>query len=358
MKRFVAQARIELPDPEAVIGPLCEHFIEHGAAVEQRDGAHILRFRGAQARFSKTGPATLVDTEAESLEELYFIRQAVASHILEFAQGRRPAIAWTGDGTEISRPPNFQIFRVIGVKDVTPRMRRITFSASDVSRYQSMEALHLNILAQHPDLSEAQWPCVGPDGLIHWPDPDRKPSLRKYTVRSLDVAAGTLDIDFVRHADAGPGSILAESVKPGEEVGVLGPGGGGLAEADWYLFVGDETALPAIGRMLERLPASARGKALIEVADESEIQQLDFAAAIEIEWLFRNGAPAGTTNLLVDAVSRTALPGDGSRLYAWVGCEYQAFRTLRAQLLGERGLRQHKHLIVAYWRRGHDEIAH
>ena len=29
--------------------------------------------------------------------------------------------------------------------------------------------------------------------------------MRKYTVRSVDLAAGTLDIDFVLHADAGPG---------------------------------------------------------------------------------------------------------------------------------------------------------
>ena len=50
-------------------------------------------------------------------------------------------------------------------------------------------------------------------------------------------------------------------LKPGDRIGVVGPGGGGLVEAEWYLFAGDETALPAIGRMLEHLPATAKGTA-------------------------------------------------------------------------------------------------
>jgi NADPH-dependent ferric siderophore reductase len=172
-------------------------------------------------------------------------------------------------------------------------------------------------------------------------------------VRSVDVDAGTLDIDFVLHNDAGPGSAFAESADVGNQIGVIGPGGGGLVDADWYLFAGDETALPAISRMLEHLPATARGKAFVEVSDASEIQSFAFSAAIDVEWLCRNGAEAGTTKLLADAVFGAAFPDDvGLRTYAWVGCEFEAFRALRSHLRGARGLKKHEGLIVSYWRRG------
>ncbi|MFY0057010.1 siderophore-interacting protein, partial [Acinetobacter baumannii] len=92
-------------------------------------------------------------------------------------------------------------------------------------------------------------------------------------------------------------SAFAERAVVGDRVGVVGPGGGGLVAADWYLFAGDETALPAIARMLESLPAQARGKVFLEVADEAEIQPLTAPPSVDIEWLFRNGEPAGGTTL-------------------------------------------------------------
>lgn len=231
-------------------------------------------------------------------------------------------------------------------------MRRIRFSGQDVARFAPLEALHVNLLLQQPGLREPQWPRVGPDGRILWDNPHLRPAARKYTVRSVDADAGTLDIDFVLHDDAGPGSTFAQRARVGDQIGIIGPGGGGLADADWYLFAGDETALPAISRMLEHLPAKARGIVFIEVADAAEIQPLKFAASIDVQWLCRNGAEAGTTTLLVDAVRGAAFPDNGSKTYAWVGCEFEAFRTLRSHLRAERGFKKHENLIVSYWRRG------
>lgn len=352
MTQFVARARVALADPQAVIVALCEHMAEHGGEMEERDGGHVLRLGGASVRFTQGDGATVIEAVTASLEDLYYARMTVASHILEFAVGPAPAIEWTGDGGDLQRPPNFRILRVAGTRDVTPRMRRITLAGPDVARFAPLGALHLNILVQHPGLPQPQWPTVGANGLVRWQDPQLRPFFRKYTVRSVDPASGTLDIDFVLHADAGPGSAFAETARPGDEIGVVGPGGGGLAEADWYLFAGDETALPAIARMLEHLPEGARGKALIEVADAGEIQPLACRADIEVEWLCRDGAPAGTTRLLVEAVRATPLPGDGSRIYAWAGCEFEAFRAIRADLRTGRGLKKEEHLVVAYWRLG------
>lgn len=349
--RFAAQARIELSQPEAVIGRVCAHMSEHNVEVEDAAGGKILRYAGSVASLSSAGGAALIDASAPSLESLYFMRMAIASHILEFAQGEAPVIAWTGDGNDLDRPPNFRLLRVERSRDVTPHMRRITLSGEDVARFAPLDSLHVNLLLQQPGLSAPQWPRVGPDGRILWENARQRPAARKYTVRAVDRDAGTLDIDFVLHADAGPGSAFAESARPGDQLGLIGPGGGGLVDADWYLFAGDETALPAISRMLEHLPATARGMAFIEVADAAEIQPLASEAAIDVAWLHRNGAAAGTTPLLVDAVRGARFPED-TRRHVWVGCEFNAFRAIREHVRPERSLKKHEHLIVSYWRRG------
>jgi len=348
---YTAQSRIALADPEAVLVPLCEHMSEHGARLERSNGMRILRFAHGHVQFQQSTGATHVEVTADDVEGLYFLRLNVAAHILEFSGDETPRIEWNGDGGALERPPNFQVFTVLHAYDVTPHMRRITFQAEDVTRFARMDALHLNILVQHADLPEPQWPRVGENGLMQWDDPGRRPHFRKYTVRSLDLSARTVDIDFVLHTDAGPGSGLALSARPGDEIGVVGPGGGGLSEADWYLFLGDETALPAIARMLEYLPDTACGKVFIEVADRNEVQAIANRSAIDVQWLLRNGAMAGSTSCLIDAVREAAFPADGTRIFVWCGCEFEAFRAIRGHLRAERGLDKQEHLVVSYWRR-------
>lgn len=222
----------------------------------------------------------------------------------------------------------------------------------NVARFLPLDALHLNILVQRPDVAVPQWPTVGASGMIQWPDPELRPCFRKYTVRSVDVAAGTLDLDFVIHDDAGPGSSLAQTIRPGDVLGIAGPGGGGLVEADWYLFAGDETALPAIARMLENLPEDVQGHALIEVADASEVQELHKPAGIELRWLFRDGIAAGVAKLLPPAIEKIDFPQGNASVYVWAGCEFDDFRSIRRHVREERKLTKHEHLVVSYWRRG------
>ena len=64
---------------------------------------------------------------------------------------------------------------------------------------------------------------------------------------------------------------------PGKFLGVGGPRGSFIVpdDFDWYLLAGDETALPAIGRRLEELPAGTRALVVIEVADAGEEQRFE-----------------------------------------------------------------------------------
>lgn len=95
------------------------------------------------------------------------------------------------------------------------------------------------------------------DGTLEWPKEPR-PISRVYTVRRWDEQAGELDIDFVKHG-TGVATVWAYRCQEGDTVHVAGPASSmAPPSADWLLVVGDDTALPAIARLLDDLrPALA-----------------------------------------------------------------------------------------------------
>jgi NADPH-dependent ferric siderophore reductase len=182
---------------------------------------------------------------------------------------------------------------------------------------------------------------------------------RDYTPRRYDPHANTLAIEFVIH-DAGPATHWAEQAKPGDKLQIGGPRGSFVIPTgfDWHLLIGDDTGLPAIARRLEELPAGARAVALIEVDGPADHVDIETAADATIEWVHRNGAEAGSPDLLSGALRRMTLPrGD---YYAWAACESLTAKALRAQLIADHGANPKWIRAAGYWRRGavavHDVI--
>jgi NADPH-dependent ferric siderophore reductase len=129
---------------------------------------------------------------------------------------------------------------------------------------------------------------------------------------------------------------------------MAGPLGRNIQPARWVLLAGDETALPAIARILEGLPSTASGHAFIEVADSREEILLAAPSGLAITWLHRNGASPGSTNLLVGAVRTVHWPNH-SDVFAWIACEARAMRAMREHLRKTRNLAREQYLAVAYW---------
>lgn len=352
MSLLVAKTRILLPEVNSVIDTLREHLVEHGAVIDKHDDAVRLTLPYGVAVMHAEPDALNVRVESIEITLLFFVRTLMAAHIREFVAKAGAELVWTGDGCELTAPPNFRIIRVTEIEDITPHMRRITFFGSDLWLYCLDEHIHVQLLI--PPIGVASvWPGLGADGLIRWPEGPGRPAARYYTIRKHNARAGTISIDFVLHDDGGPGANFTRNARPGDLVGMLGPGGGGVRKnAGYYVFAGDETALPAIPRMLEDLPETARGVALIEVADKAEEQLIACGANIDISWLHRNGAASGTTTLLQDTVLAASFPPDVSSVFVWAACEYEAFRAIRAHLRKERNLKKGQSLVIAYWRKG------
>lgn len=353
-RSFQAQAEVPLAEPERLIERVFAHFAGHDAEIMPIERGSSARFFFGRVSMQAQPKGVVMVVVAEDPVALSRMKSLAAGHLIEFAEGERPRFAWTGDGVGEAQFPNFREMTVERVTEVTPHMRRITLSGTDLDRYAT-HGPHLKLFVPPEGLARPEWPVPGEDGLPVWPADDRRPCVRTFTVRHVDLAAGTIDVDFALHGDHGVGSRWSIQARPGDLVGVRGPIGLRAPAADWYLLVGDETALPVIARTLESLPANAKGVAIIEVADGSEQQPIRYDADIELHWLHRNGAEAGTTSMLVDSVRSVDMPPAETRIHAMAGVEYTAFKAIRRYWRDELKLNKKDVLPVAYWRRGRAE---
>lgn len=235
---------------------------------------------------------------------------------------------------------------VVRVTRLTPRMVRVTLGGEDLAGFSyAMPEDHVKLFFPRPGEELPVMPTLGPDGLQAPPPGSPRPTFRDYTVRYWRPEALELDIDFVLHGH-GPGGSWAADAAPGDRIGVLGPRGTyqNPLDFDWYLLGADETALPALGAWLERLPADVPVHAVAEVADPGERLEL----AREVEWHYRSAG-----GRLQDGIEKFVAPdGDG---YVWIAGEALGLKPIRRHVRGY-GLPAAHVEVDGYWRRG--EVNH
>jgi NADPH-dependent ferric siderophore reductase len=176
---------------------------------------------------------------------------------------------------------------------------------------------------------------------------DDGPTMRTYTVHSLDAGAGTVGIDFVVHGDEGVAGPWAARAETGDSIDVRGPGGAYSPNpnADWHLLACDESGLPAVRAALADLGQDAEGYAVVSIVAEEHRQDLDAPEGIEISWVVGDLAPAvlalpwrdGTPDCFVHGEAESVMHG------------------IRPYLLKERGVDRAHVSISGYWRQGRTE---
>ena len=186
-----------------------------------------------------------------------------------------------------------------------------------------------------------------------------RPILRNYTVRAYraDGEHGPeLDVDLVLHGSAtdgtaGPASLWASTCEPGAVVGILDEGitfdpPPGLTDV---VLVGDETALPAVAGILASLPRGTTGRAVIEVPELADRQELEAPDGVEVTWVTRDD-PTATPGPAALAAA-VALGVSGDRTYAWVAGESALPVALR-RLWVAAGVPKHHISFCGYWKAG------
>lgn len=251
----------------------------------------------------------------------------------------------------VRHPLKFRLLQVTRVDALSAHLIRVTVTGDDLHDFVSASFDdHIKVFFPEPGADKPVLPSVGPAG-PEFPADQPRPTARDFTPRRFDRVARELDIEFALH-DAGPAATWAAQAKVGQYLGIGGPRGSLVIPTgfDWHLLIGDDTALPAISRRLEELPAGTRVAAIIEVADPSACIEFDTRAELHIVWCFRAELPYRGVELL-QAVRDTYLPEDGEG-FIWAAGESATMRAVRYHLCAERGVDKARIRAASYWKRG------
>ncbi len=259
-----------------------------------------------------------------------------------------------------------QRFEVVRTEQLTRHMVRVVLGSNHFDTFAPSNFtdsyVKLAFVAEDVDVAGLPQPLTL-DSFNELP-PEKRPSVRTMTVRSVDAAAGELTLDVVVHGEHGVAGTWAAAAQPGQPIFLMGPGGAYTPDptADWHLLAGDESALPAIAAALEALPPNAVGKAFIEVGGPEDEIPLTAPAGVEVSWVYRGGRAdlvpedsAGDFAPLIEAVTTAAwLPG---QVHVFIHGEAQTvMHNLRPYIRKERGVDAiWASSISGYWRRGRTE---
>lgn len=216
---------------------------------------------------------------------------------------------------------------VKNIQAVTSRIKRVTLTGEDLADFTSLS----------PD-----------DHIkVFFPSPG-EPIMRDYTPRRFDRDAKELDIEFVLHGE-GPGSLWAEQVQVGQTLTIGGPRGSRVVpyNFDWYLMIGDESAIPSFARRLKELPADSFSVVIIETEDASQKIDLEHNGKVEIHWIYRNGRKPGQADEIKNKLA--SLPIFHGDYFAWIALEKSCAMEIRDLLITIRGAREEWIKATGYW---------
>lgn len=241
------------------------------------------------------------------------------------------------------------------VEELSASLRRVALGGPDVAGFVCHGPTdHAKVFFPEEPDGEPALPTF--DGEGRWTDrQDPRYVCRDYSVRTFIPGATQIVLDMAVH-EHGPAGRWAAAARPGRTLGLYGPKTSKIPPLDrgTYLLAADETGLPALTSWLERLAdRPGRVHAVVEVdgpADEVTLLQRD---GVQVTWLHRSTAPAGTTTLLADALAGSPLLGTAvarpEDAWVWAAGEADEMRAVRRAVAEvDRSALS----ITGYWRRG------
>ena len=217
---------------------------------------------------------------------------------------------------------------VVDRVELTPHMLRFTLTSDDLG----------NFVSASPDDHVKLF--------FETASGDRE--MRDYTPRSFDTEKRQLVLDFAVH-EAGPATDWALNAQVGDTLNIGGPRGSQVIRnvRNW-LLIGDETALPAIGRRIEEMGDGDTVQAIIAVSDIADQQTFETQAAKTIDYIVRPVDQAADAEPMLKALKAVSLPAD---CFVWIAAESSVTRVLRSYLL-DNGWPKNRIKAAGYWTKG------
>lgn len=288
------------------------------------------------------------------------------------------------------------------IADLSPNFRRIVFTGPDLDSLVTGSCFDQRIKLIFPTSGSLPVIADGENWYREWleiPENERG-VMRTYSMRYLDRKNDQtrISVDFVMHevdGVSGPAAQWAKNAAVSDEIVIIvprdGAASGGIefnsGDADRIVLLGDETAAPAIARILEDLAkeqSTVPCTAYIEVPTNQDCVTIDAAPHHGVTWLPREGAlhgsrlaPALGWDVSDDArisavspdraeddlvwetpayssagesVSDISAPVHGT--YYWIAGESGVVKQLRRFLVNEIGVDRSQVAFMGYWREG------
>ena len=313
------------------------------AVLEDGDGRLTVRTahglfglrRGADAR----GVDAIV--AAADARWLFVLKNAVVEQLGQTLPAVAQGMRWSDGGAAGSLPPNFQFMRVQSVEPVGSDFLRVRVQAEDLSRFGD-DAIHFRLVLAPRGAGDAEWPTVGENGAIVWPQGEKALHRPVYTTRWLDREARLMDFDVFVH-DGGRVTEWARKATGQTVTGLTGPGGGGIPQADRILMFADETGFPAVARILEALPVDTIGAVTLVARNGARCgYPVEAPQGVSLRWVERGDCAS---------MAETALAAHAARPdhFLWFVGERQEAMAVRARYK-DGGGDPARAYVSAYWR--------
>ena len=298
------------------------------------DGAFRVAFKGSEQdiRFILRAP---------NKSAMLFLKEEIIAHVCKADTKAGESIRWTGEKPEIGDlPPNFHILSLVKSEELHPGLQRVVVDFPDFAGV-CREGSHLRLLLPCHPKRPPKWPVMAENGVPKWPEGEDRLHCRFMTIADFDTARGQVVLDIVRHRD-GIISKWAQTARPGDRIGAMGPSGGTLPpQVPRYLLGSDLSGLPSLARFLHDIPKDSSGNIVVCAPRDFPVTQYLPETPLNIRIVRENET---ADNLL--KIFRSFSPPD----YAWFVGEFQAAQSARTFFREELKLGKGQHLSVAYWR--------
>ena len=250
-------------------------------------------------------------------------------------------------GTVVRHEPAVRRLNVAAIRKLSPGFVRITLTGDDLVGFVSSgPAEHCKLFLPDPATGTISAPTLV-DGAMQRPERGSM-IVRDYTPREFRGGESPeLDFDFYLHGD-GPASAWAAAAAVGDPLVVAGPRASRMPPvgAARVALAADESALPALARWIETLPAEVEIVVFATVSNESDAAYLEPAHV--------NRARLVWVDNQTDALER-ALRACGpisDDTYVWAAGEATSLIPVRRYLRRELGLPASQVKVDGYWKQG------
>lgn len=337
LPEFQAEALLPATDFARIDALLRAEAGAQGLDLHEGHGRSVwCEFETGEFGAKKRGENVLVFARAHRFEALAALQDRFTGHLAAILPEKAAAMRWSSPADAGKPPANFSLVQVGRTQRIGRDFMRLRLHGPALDRLATGDSMHFRLLLPPGDEANPEWPRLAANGQTVWPSGSKALHRPVYTVRAVDAAEGWLDTDIFLHP-GGRTTCWALSDPMGQQVGLSGPSGGGIPSMPRLVLAGDETAYPAMARIIAARPDAQGDVWLLGRSDDYPFP--------ESSGLTRHQVPGGTA-ALAERLRQVPPPPDA---FLWMGAEKAGIAALRDLLLDEIGHDRRLTHLAAYW---------